>query len=163
MPDTIRMKPHHFVDILCALGDGTRKFAPAATGHALHLVAERILGASGVTLVVELGADEICAPCRLNVNGSCTDTIDTSYRPDAPTSKQEWNLLVDRRWCERLGIGQGDRLTAREFCGRLQALTGDIEDIYREIPPRRTRERARRLREGVRRFLEESVKPTEGV
>jgi hypothetical protein len=61
--------------------------------------------------------------------------------------------LIDRRWCERLGIKQGDRLTARQFCERLRSHAGDITDIYREIPAERTAERAGKLEEGIRKFL----------
>ncbi len=152
--DALRIKPHHFVDIIKSLGAGRAKFEPHPYGHAVHSVAERILADRDATLEMELGADDICEPCKHNVDGTCDDTIDTSFRPSAPSSKQEWNLLIDQRWCERLGIGQGDRFSAREFCQRLRQQAGDITDIYREIPAARTAERARNLEEGIRRFLE---------
>jgi len=69
-----------------------------------------------VQLRIELGADDICSPCRHNLGGLCDDTIDTSFRPRASQSKREWNLRIDRRWCQRLGLQQDDGLTAREFC-----------------------------------------------
>jgi hypothetical protein len=104
--------------------------------------------------VVELtpGADDICAPCIYNVKGVCGDTIDTSYRPKAPPRKQDWNALIDRRWFSRLKLNAGDRLTAREFCARLQAESADLTDIYPEIPADHIRDRARKLLEGIRRF-----------
>ncbi len=81
------------------------------------------------------------------------DRIDTSFRPDAPASKRAWNLRLDTRWCERLGLAQGDRLTARQFCERLAASTDNIDDIYREEPWTRTADRLRRLQLGVARFV----------
>ena len=30
------------------------------------------------------------------------------------------NLIIDRRWCERLGIDQGEQMTAKEYCKRIQ-------------------------------------------
>lgn len=148
----IRIKPHHFIDIVTSYGRG-EKFEPHPYGHAVHTVAERILGNRDVMLVMELGADDICKPCKHNVNGRCDDVIDTSYRPNAPPGKQDWNLLIDRRWCERLTLSAGDRLTARQFCERLRDQAGDITDIYREIPAEMTAERAKALQAGVRRFL----------
>ena len=153
MTPPIPIKPHHFVDIVTSVGAGQTAFAPHPHGHALHSVAEAILRDPDIAVRMELGADAICAPCRHNVDGRCDDTIDTSFRPDAPKSKQEWNLLIDQRWCERLGIAQGDTFSAREFCQRIHDRSGDITDIYREIPAEMTRELAAKLEAGLRHFL----------
>ncbi len=149
----VDMKPHHFVDILTALGEGVTRYEPHPYGHALHTVAARILADPGVRLRIELGADAICRPCRHNVGGLCDDTIDTSYRPQAPGSKREWNLRLDTRWCERLGLAQGDTLTALELCRRIRERAGEIADIYREIPADRTARRQASLRRGVAVYL----------
>jgi len=154
MKDSIRIKPHHFVDIITEYGAGELSCEPSPSGHALHLVAAQILRNRDVLLVVELGADDICEPCKHNINGLCDDTIDTSYRPQAPTSKREYNLLLDQRWCRRLSIKQGDELTARHFCERLRELAQDITDIYQEEPLDLTADRARNVNQGVKRFLE---------
>jgi len=155
----IAVKPHHFVDIVAALGEGTADCGPHPYGHALHTVTRAILDARGVGLRMEPGADDICAPCVHNIGGLCDDTIDTSFRPAAPKSKREWNLLIDRRWCERLALAQGDRLTARELCERIRDRAGDIADIYREIPAERTAVRRENLRRGVGIFLGEGAAP----
>ena len=154
MKETVRIKPHHFVDIITSLGAGKISFAPSEYGHALHIVTKKILNDRDIALEMELGADDICQPCKHNIDGVCDDSIDTSYRPQAPSSKGEWNLLIDRRWCERLQITQGDRMTARELCQRLRDLAGDITDIYREIPADRTAQRASNLQQGIQRFLD---------
>lgn len=154
MKDIIYIKPHHFVDIITSFGTGKKTFEPHPYGHAIHTIAEKILHNPDILLEIELDADDICKPCKHNINGLCDDTIDTSFRPEAPTSKRQWNLLIDRRWCERLNIKQGDRLTARKFCKRLQDLAGDITDIYREIPADMTSERASNLKKGITEFLE---------
>jgi len=153
MKNVIRIKPHHFVDIITSFSSENIKFEPSPYGHAVHSVSENIWKNRDVPLVMELGADDICEPCRHNINGICNDIIDTSYRPEAPSSKREWNLIIDKRWCERLSLQQGDKLTAREFCQRLRDNTDDITDIYREIPAERTAERARRLEVGIGKFL----------
>ena len=153
MSDPIRIKPHHFIDIVRSFGQGQTEFQPHAYGHAVHTVAERLWRERDVMLEMELGADDICAPCIHNVDGLCDDTIDTSFRPDAPTSKREYNLLIDQRWCERLGLKQGDRLSARAFVERLRDGMGDIVPIYRENPPDRVAARAQAIRAGIEAFL----------
>lgn len=153
MNEIIRIKPHHFIDIVTAFGGGVREFKPHPYGHVVHVVAHKVIADPDVILEMELGADDICAPCCHNVNGLCDDTIDTSFRPEAPKSKREWNLIIDRRWCERLGIDQGTRLTARAFCERLKERAGDITNIYREIPAHMTADRQRKLMKGVEGFL----------
>ena len=150
----IRIKPHHFVDIITSFSAEDLTFEPSPYGHAVHTVSEEILRNRDVLLEMELGADDICAPCKHNINGLCDDTIDTSFRPEAPSSKREWNLMIDERWCERLKLQQGDRLTAREFCELLRDNADDLTDIYREIPAERTAERERNLKAGIRKFLE---------
>lgn len=149
----VSIKPHHFVDVIAAFCDGNEEFEPHPYGHAVHVVSREILANRDIILAIELGADDICKPCRHNVDGSCDDIIDTSFRPAAPESKGEYNLMIDRRWCERLGVVQGDELTARELCQRISNLAGDIADIYRENPVERTADRHSKLRKGTRRFL----------
>lgn len=149
----VTIKPHHFVDLITALGEGHTQYSPHPYGHAQHTVASRVLADPDVELRLELGADDICRPCRHNLAGRCDDTIDTSYRPQAPASKQAWNLLLDQRWCARLGLAQDDRLTARELCQRLRERAGDLTDIYREIPADRTARRQASLEKGIRAYL----------
>jgi len=154
MTDAIRIKPHHFVDIVSALGRGETTFEPHPYGHDVHGVGARLLDDRDVVLEIELGADDICRPCVHNVDGLCDDTIDISFRPKAPRSKREYNLLLDERWCRCLGLEQGQRLTARELCRLLRDRAGDITDVYRENPADRTAKRARDLRAGIEAYLE---------
>jgi hypothetical protein len=154
MTDVIRIKPHHFVDIITSFSAENITFEPSPYGHAVHTVAEQIWRARDILVEMELGADDICEPCQHNINGLCTDTIDTSFRPEAPASKREWNLIIDKRWCERLQLQQGDKLTAREVCERLRDNSDDITDIYREIPFECTVERTLKLKVGIRKFLD---------
>ena len=154
MSDEIHIKPHHFIDIITKYGAGTLSFSPHPYGHAVHSIARNIIDNRDVLLEIDLGADDICSPCIHNIDGICDDTIDTSYRPEAPQSKHEWNLLIDRRWCKRLDIGRGDRLSAVQFCCKLREMNRNITDIYREIPANRTTERLLNLEKGVDKFLD---------
>ena len=153
MKTFITIKPHHFVDIITKYGAGTVSPEPHPYGHAVHTVTAQILGNPDILLEMELGADDICGPCIHNIDGLCDDTIDTSFRPEAPPLKREWNLLIDHRWCKRLGMNEGDRMTARRLCEIIRDYSEDITDIYREIPSDRTAERALKLRKGIEKFL----------
>lgn len=130
--------------------------SPISYGHDIHAVAAKILADHDVILQMELGADDICKPCVHNINGTCDDTIDTSFRPTAPRSKQAWNLLLDQRWCAALGLSHGDRLTARQFCDLLLRSLDGVVEIYREIPPERVAARADELRRGIEKYLGQS-------
>lgn len=153
MVQPICIKPHHFVDIVTSFGRGQTTFRPHPYGHAVHSVSERLLRDHGAPLEMEFGADDICAPCAHNIDGLCDDTIDTSFRPDAPSSKREYNLLLDQRWSERLGLKEGDRLTAREFCQRVRERVDDISDTYREMPAESNAERWMHIQAGLDIFL----------
>lgn len=102
---------------------------------------------------MELGADDICKPCIHNINGICDDIIDTSFRPKAPKSKNEWNLLIDRRWCQKLNIKQQDILTPVEFCYLLKEKGKDISDIYIELPPDRILKKQDQIQKGVEYYI----------
>lgn len=153
MIDPIHIKPHHFVDILTYYGAGQATFAPHPYGHAQHTVAAQIHANPDRLIEIELGADDICGPCVHNQDGKCDDIIDTRHRPQAPPLKREWNLLIDLRWCERLDLTQGDRLSARALAQRLLQSAGDLTDIYREMPVDGTAERASKLRNGLTKYL----------
>ncbi len=153
--NVIRIKPHHVVDILTEYGAGREHWQPSEYGHALHVVAERVLRDGDVMLEMFSGADDICLPCIHNVDGLCDDEIDTSFRPQAPSSKREWNLLIDDRWYERLSLANHDRLTVVAFVRRLQsAVREDINGIYREVPSDGNAERLRKLTAGVAQYLQ---------
>jgi len=148
----IHIKPHHFIDIIASF-DNKEIFLPHEYGHAQHIVANKIFTEKEIVLIMELGADDICKPCIHNVNGICDDTIDTSFRPLAPKSKNEWNLLIDNRWCKKLNIKQGDRLTPVEFCYLLKEKSEDISDIYREFPMDRIMKKQEKIKKGVEYYL----------
>ena len=177
MKDLVRIKPHHFVDIITALAARGVSSEPHPDGHAgmnfgaeklrdyldashpygngAPIVSERVLRDHDTLLeIIELGADDICEPCKHNLDGLCDDIIEPGVRPGAPRSKHEWARRLDERWCERLQVKQGDRLTAQELCERLRDLAGDIADIYRETPDSLTAGRARSLKEGIEKYLE---------
>ncbi len=153
MPPNLTLKPHHFVDIIRSFGCGQKTFEPHPYGHAVCTVSEAILSNPETALTIELGADSICHPCVHNIDGVCDDTINTSNRPKAPKSKQAYNLLIDQRWSQRLGITQGDRFTARELCRLIHDKMGDTTDIYHEMPADLVAKRRENLVNGLEYYL----------
>ena len=118
------------------------EFLPHPYGHAVHTVTREILSNRDIALRIELGADEICLPCRHNIQGLCDDTIDISFRPQAPASKREYNLLIDRRWAQRLGVRQNDELTGAS-CVRVSGIALTTSQTSTGKLPLRERPRGR--------------------
>ena len=113
-----------------------------------------------VVLELVLGIDDICEPCKNHVDGHCIDTTTTTGEV---TSKEEWNLTIDTRLFGRLGLAEGARIRADDFC-RLtrQRLypTGDADgslifDVWREAARERAAARARDLLKGIALYLHE--------
>lgn len=153
MTKPLRIRPLHFVDIICDYGAGTEVFAPHPYGHALHHVANRILSDKETRLEITLEPDDVCRPCSHNIGGVCDNVIDRSFRPAAPPLMRDWDRLINERWCARLGIAEGDAFTARELCRRLADRAGDITGIFREIVDGRVSVKAKNLRDGVAKYL----------
>jgi len=145
MPDIIRIKPHHFLDIIKVFGAGGI-FKPHPYGHAVHMVAEKVLKDSNIVLELVLGADDICQPCIHNKDGICVDITTT---PGVMISKESWNRTIDRRLFERLNLEEGTRISASEFCLVTQEHLGNIYDVWREAPPDQTADREKNLMRGL--------------
>jgi hypothetical protein len=102
---------------------------------------------------MELGADDICAPCLHNREGGCDDSIEASHLLVTLRRKQAYNLLIDKRWCERLQLQQDDTLSVRDFFLRLSQASNDLRDIYAEQPETYAEDKAQRLERGRARLL----------
>jgi hypothetical protein len=158
MENIIKIKPHHFIDIITSFSNTRIILSPHPYGHAVHTISERIIKEKDIILELNLGADDICQPCIHNKDGICDDIIDTSYRPNAPLSKREWNLIIDRRWCKRLNIKQGDKIPIMEFCCLLKENADALIEIYKENPVDLTLNREYNLKQGLKKYLQKKVK-----
>ena len=161
---TIRTKPHHFLDIVRDYGAGV-EFQPHPYGHAVHVVAERVLADRQTMLELVLGIDDICEPCRNHVDGHCIDTTTTTGEV---ISKEEWNLTIDTRLFQHLDLQEGTRIQADDFCRLVRERlypTGAVEeslifDIWREASRRKTEDRTRNLLHGIALYLGETLAGT---
>lgn len=121
----MRARPHHLIDIISQIGAGA-EFAPHAYGHAVHIVAQRVLEDPDLTVAFVVGADDICEPCVHLVDGWCDDVLS---QLDPPVSKQDYNDDLDRRLLEFLGIAEGEAMTFRDYLTRIRENFDGIEEI----------------------------------
>ena len=149
MPTILRIKPHHFLDIIRDFGAG-RSHQPHPYGHDVHRVAGVIREHPDTVLELTGEPDAICAPCRFLVDGNC---IDITTSPGHLIPKDRWNRLIDRRIFERLGLKEGDRLTALEFCRLARERLGDLYSLYAEADREKTAQRRSLLEAGFEKYL----------
>lgn len=114
----IKIKPHHFVDIIKLYGKGIEKFVPDATyNHNFYGVANEIINNHQIELSITSGSDDICTPCiYLGKDKKCTDRI---FHIAGIDSKNEWNEVIDRRIMQYAKISEGERFTAQKLCEML--------------------------------------------
>jgi len=123
MAGLLRLRPHHLIDIVTDYGRG-RAFVPHPYGHAVHLVALRLIEDTDVEIEFVLAADDICAPCRhLGPDGCCEDVL---RQLSPPTSKQAYNDELDLAVFAHLRMEPGARLPLCEFLARLRQQAGVI-------------------------------------
>jgi hypothetical protein len=149
MPESLNIKPHHFLDIVRDFGRGI-VHQPHPFGHNVHGVAEIVREDPDTILELTEEPDYICAPCRFLVDGNC---IDITKSPGHLIPKDRYNRLIDRRIFERLGLKEGDKLTALEFCRLASERLGDLYSLYAEADKEKTTQRAKDLELGFKIYL----------
>ena len=149
MSTILRIKPHHFLDIIRDFGAG-RSHEPHPYGHDVHKVARILREHPDTVLELTEEPDTICAPCGFLVGGNC---IDTTTSPGHLIPKDRWNRLIDKRIFERLGLKEGDRLTALEFCRLARERLGDLYSLYAEADREKTAQRRSLLEAGFEKYL----------
>ena len=58
----IRIKPHHFVDIITSFSDANLTFEPSPYGHDVHTVSKLVLQDRDVLLEMELDGSSVVFP-----------------------------------------------------------------------------------------------------
>lgn len=157
MENLIRIKPHHFIDVITSFSANELVIKPHKYNHHVHLVTKKIVENKDLILEIELGADDICMPCIHNNKGICDDMLDISNRPKVPSMKREWNLILDKRWCKRLNLEQGERITALDFCILLKDSSNNLLEIYKENDKENTVKREINLKIGLKKYLTSNV------
>jgi len=124
--DTMRLRPHHILDIISAHGQGII-FKPNPYGHSLHIVAPKVLSNPEMKAKLVLAADDICSGCiHLKSDGLCDDVL-AQLHP-AP-SKQAYNDVLDCRLFDYLSIEVDSVMTIRAYLEIVKKKTPGIEKI----------------------------------
>lgn len=142
---TIKLRPHHVLDIITSYGHSD-KFEPHPYGHAVHVVAATILTNLEQEVEFVIGADEICHPCKhLQSNGQCGDIV---HQLDPPISKQKYNDELDNRLFDDLGLPSSGTMTIREYLEIVNKKLPGLEKICTH-PKENQQERLMGLQEGL--------------
>ncbi len=122
----MKLRPHHILDILRDYGNG-RIFTPHPYGHALHIVAPKLLSHLDIAVELVLGADDICQPCQhLQADDQCDDVLS---QLEQPISKQMYNDKLDTRLFSYLELKPGVVLSMQAFLERVRGKTPGIEKV----------------------------------
>lgn len=158
MNNKIKIKPHHFIDIITSFSADSVILEPHDYQHNVHSISKTFLENRNTTLEIDLGADDICKPCIHNINGICDDMLDISNRPKVPPLKRDWNLILDKRWCKRLKIDHGVIISVLEFCELLVEGSNNLLEIYKENKRAHTIEREINLKNGLKKYTTSEVR-----
>ena len=129
----IKIKPHHFLDIIKLYGKGIEKFIPDEKyNHNFYSVANEIINNHKVLIGITLGEDDICSPCKyIGKDGICIDKIE---HINGVNSKDEWNKILDNRIIGYTKILENNKFSAFKYCEILYSIKEQIFDIWKEEP-----------------------------
>lgn len=127
----IRIKPHHFFDIIKLYGKGIERFVPDEKyNHNFYGIANEIIGDHQVQIEITATADDICSPCKYSgAGGGCTDKIDPINDVE---SKDTWNKILDNRIIRYTKASESSRYTAHKYCEMLYSIKEHIHDVWKE-------------------------------
>ncbi|MDD4870474.1 MAG: DUF1284 domain-containing protein [Kiritimatiellae bacterium] len=141
----MKLRPHHLIDIVTSYGHGD-EFKPHPYGHALHIVAKKVLCDTSIKIKFVCASDDICRPCRhLQENGKCDDILPQLAKP---TSKQTYNDSLDSKLFPYLKIKRGTRLTMHKFLTILSKHVPGIEKLCTH-PKEKRKSRLKGLERGL--------------
>ena len=146
------IKPHHFLDIIKLYGAGLTEFVPDPDyGHDFYKVGNLVLQQKETPLLLTVGGDAICQPCKHFQQGKCVDGLEHHHQY---TRKNDWNRTVDTRLLTRLKLQEEQQLTALQLCQTASELLTPavIDEIWKEEPADKTILRTQYLQEGFRRY-----------
>ncbi|MBL4932028.1 hypothetical protein [Clostridium paridis] len=149
----IKIKPHHFLDIIKLYGKGIDKFVPDEIyKHSFYSVANEIIKNHQAIVQITVNEDDICRTCKcINEKGLCTDKIN---HIEVINSKDEWNKILDKRIIEYAGLQEESEYLAHDFCTILYLIRENIKDIWREETEDLRNQRYENFCIGAKKYLE---------
>lgn len=148
----IKIKPHHFIDIIKLYGAGINNFVPDKNyQHDFYLIANSIIKNHDSVLKLTIDEDDICTPCKyINSSGICIDTI---THLSCTNSKDEWNKTLDKRILEYLNLSTEKNYTANELCNIIFSNSLKIYDIWKEEELQKKEDRYNLFLIGSKKYL----------
>lgn len=148
----IRIKPHHFLDIIKLYGKGIEKFVPDKKyNHNFYGVANEIVAAHQTEVTITSGEDDICSTCiYLGEDKKCTDRI---FHIAGIDSKNEWNEILDHRIMQYVQISEGSRYSAHALCKILFLKKEIIYIVWDEESKPDTESRYEAFCKGAKKYL----------
>lgn len=148
----IKIKPHHFMDIIKLYGSGLSEFIPDLVyRHDFYSVANKIVSNRVSELILTDGEDDICRPCKfLNKEGFCTDSI--SHVANI-TSKDSYNKLLDNRLMNMMDLSFHKIYITSELCNIMYRNRDVIFSVWKEESDIATQRRYDLFCAGILRYL----------
>lgn len=147
----IKIKPHHFVDMIKLYGTGLEFFIPDESyGHNFYGVGNEILKNPNIKMQFTMDCDDVCMTCKFRNNNICADTVTNLGEY---ISKDSYNKMIDGLLVSYLDLDITKTYTAKEYCELLYNRKEVIFDIWTLEPPENTKKRYNLFCEGCRRYL----------
>lgn len=149
--EKIKIKPHHFMDIIKLYGKGIEMFVPdEKMEHDFYKVANQVIKDKNTILQLTIFGDDICKPCK-SYKEECIDplTIIPGF-----TTKNEYNKTLDQRIIVLFHLDENKTYTAKELCTIYQNNHDLIFQVWKEEEDSITKKRHDWFVEGATKYLQ---------
>jgi hypothetical protein len=123
----MKMRIHHFFDIIRDLRTGEKIMADTNYKHSYHSVANILRDSPNIRMKIIIGIDSVCDGCIHNVDGKCDDPLTSK---SGFTMKHDYNNWLDKRILEKYNWSEGQIVTPEKICKSADKYIGNIYDIY---------------------------------
>ena len=149
--EIIKIKPHHFFDIIKLYGSGLDKFIPdEKMDHDFYRIGTIILNNKDVMLSLTLDADDICTPCKYCQNNMCSDKLESIPGYD---KKDAYNKELDKRIIEFYNLDINKKYSAIELCRTYLSEPEFINKVWQEENEEKVKRRNQLFLSGVKRYV----------
>ena len=145
MDKSIKLRVHHFYDIIRDFGSG-KKIEPHLYGHSLHKIAELIRSKPSLKIKIIVDCDSICDGCSYYKDDHCDDVV--THREDF-ILKEEFNNYIDKRIMGKCQIKEGDVFTPIQLCQKAKCYLDNVDYIYLGNDEWHTKERKKKVIKGL--------------
>lgn len=142
----MKMRIHHFFDIIRDLRTGEKMAADNNYKHSYHSVANLLRDNPDIKMKITVGLDSVCDGCIHNKDGVCDDPLKAKK---GFTLKHEYNSYLDKRILETLQWSEGDIVTPRKICRSAYKYIDSIYQIYEVNPKEDIDTRKKKVIEGL--------------